>query len=213
MITKFNLGELAIIYRLITPPVNQDNIKIVHRVYYALKEIDFVDYGILDVVPSYTDVTIHFDATSKLLIDDSFILELINQVMAQNDSAMVVQAKIHHIPVYYDGEDLMEVLNYHSLSRDELIKLHSEPEYLIAMLGFRPYFPYLLGLNPKLCLPRRSTPRLKVRAGTVAIGGEQTGIYTTDSPAGWHIIGHTKFDGFAAFRVGDKIKFINVEDK
>lgn len=212
MIKRTRLGELAIIYQLITPPINRQNIKKVHQVYYALKELDLAYYGILDIVPSYSDITIHLAITSPLLGDDSFIMELIKSVMANCDSS-VAKAKTHLIPVCYDGEDLDDVLIHHNISRSELIKLHSEPEYLIAMLGFRPYFPYLLGLNSKLHLPRRSTPRLMVRAGTIAIGGEQTGIYTNTSPAGWHIIGHTEFTDFASFRCGDTIKFSNVENK
>lgn len=212
MIKRTRLGELAIIYQLITPPINRQNITKVHQVYYALKELDLVCYGILDIVPSYSDITIHLAITSPLLNDDSFIMELIKSVMTNDDSS-IAKTKTHLIPVCYDGEDLGEILAHHNITRGELIKLHSEPEYLIAMLGFRPYFPYLLGLNSKLHLPRRSTPRLMVSAGTVAIGGEQTGIYTTTSPAGWHIIGHTEFTDFASFRCGDIIKFSNVENK
>lgn len=95
------------------------------------------------------------------------------------------------IPVNYTGEDLEEVAAYCGLKVEEVIQIHSATEYVVAMMGFRPGFPYLLGLDSRLTVPRRSSPRLRVPKGSVAIGGQQTGIYPGESPGGWHIIGYT----------------------
>ena len=77
------------------------------------------------------------------------------------------------------------------MSADAVCKLHCAPVYTVYMLGFSPGFPYLGVLDPRLHTPRRASPRSKVLAGSVAIGGEHTGIYTVDSPGGWNILGHT----------------------
>jgi KipI family sensor histidine kinase inhibitor len=116
-------------------------------------------------------------------------------------------ATTHTIPTAYTGEDIEWVAKEHSLSVRELIQLHTAPTYLIAMLGFKPYFPYLIGLNQQLITPRRSSPRINTPHGSVAIGGAQTGIYTVDSPGGWHIIGQTSFRDFNQFKPGDFIIF------
>lgn len=95
------------------------------------------------------------------------------------------------VPVAYAGPDLADVAAYHCLTPDEVIELHAAPLYRAAFLGFAPGFAYLLGLPPELHTPRLATPRTRVPAGSVAIGGAQTGIYPSDSPGGWRLIGHT----------------------
>jgi KipI family sensor histidine kinase inhibitor len=95
------------------------------------------------------------------------------------------------IPVVYDGEDLAEVAQLAGLSEAEVIDRHTRVEYLVAFLGFTPGFPYLVGLDEVLHVPRRSTPRTTVPAGAVGLAGAQTGIYPRPSPGGWQLIGHT----------------------
>ncbi|MCE7861877.1 MAG: 5-oxoprolinase subunit PxpB, partial [Chloroflexi bacterium CFX2] len=113
------------------------------------------------------------------------------------------------------GLDFEAVATTLALSPSELIRLHSEREYTVYMMGFTPGFPYLGILNEKLTLPRLSTPRTRVPAGSVAIAGSQTGIYPVDSPGGWHILGHTPLKLFDPtsetpflFAPGDTVKFI-----
>lgn len=89
----------------------------------------------------------------------------------------------------------------------EIIKRHTQVEYHIAMLGFKPYFPYLLGLDQSLSLPRLATPQNRIAAGSVAIGGSQTTIFPEQSPSGWNIIVVSDFKDFAKFSAGDKIIF------
>jgi KipI family sensor histidine kinase inhibitor len=132
-------------------------------------------------------------------------------------------ATLHEISLVYDGEDLAELAGRHDLGVGEVIERHCAPIYEVAMLGFSPGFPYLTGLDPKLCTPRRATPRAKVPAGSVAIGGSHTGIYSIESPGGWHLVGTTAVrvfdparrepDDEAMFllRAGDRVKFMPTE--
>lgn len=99
------------------------------------------------------------------------------------------------------GPDLLEAAAQLGLSPAQLVEAHAAPRYEVACLGFLPGFAYLLGLPAELALPRREVPRLRVPAGSVGIGGEQTGIYPLDSPGGWQLIGHCAqplFDATAA---------------
>ncbi len=123
-------------------------------------------------------------------------------------------ARIHRIPVRYDGEDLGLVARGARMSEDEVMRVHSAGEYVVAMLGFSPGFPYLTGLDGRLATPRRTEPRARIRAGAVAIGGTHAGIYTVDSPGGWNVIGYTDvrlFDLAAEsflLRAGDRVEFV-----
>lgn len=124
------------------------------------------------------------------------------------------------IPVCYDKEfapDLSYVANYCGLTEAQIVSLHSEPEYLVHMLGFLPGFLYLGGLNQQLYCPRKTTPAKAISTGSVAIGGQQTGIYPISSPGGWQIIGRTPLKLFnpdnsepAIASPLDKIKFVPI---
>src|SRR5690606_20589654 len=105
-----------------------------------------------------------------------------------------VVSKLIEIPVCYGGDygpDLADVAAHARMSEAEAIALHCRPEYTVAMIGFLPGFPYLLGMDPRLAMPRLTTPRAEVRAGAVGIGGAQTGIYPQPSPGGWRLVGRT----------------------
>ncbi|GEM_PF-979846 len=95
------------------------------------------------------------------------------------------------IPVVYDGPDLDFVFQVTGLSRDVVIELHSSPIYRVRMIGFTPGFPYLDGLDVSLQIPRRKSPRNRILAGSVAIGGPHAGVYSVASPGGWHLLGRT----------------------
>jgi KipI family sensor histidine kinase inhibitor len=102
--------------------------------------------------------------------------------------------RLIEIPVCYGGEygpDLDAVAKRAGLAPDEIVARHTAAEYAVAMIGFAPGFPYLLGLDPALATPRRTDPRTRVPAGSVAIGGAQTGIYPRELPGGWQLIGRT----------------------
>jgi len=124
-----------------------------------------------------------------------------------------VAGTLHEIPVRYHGPDLEQVAAHAGLSPAEVIERHSAPEYRVDLIGFAPGFPYLDGLDPALTTPRRSQPRVHVEAGSVAIGGSHTGIYSLPGPGGWNVIGHTDvvlFDPATArclLAPGDRIRF------
>jgi KipI family sensor histidine kinase inhibitor len=117
------------------------------------------------------------------------------------------------IPVEYGGPDLAFVARMHGLSERQVIDLHQKPLYRVCQIGFTPGFPYLSGLPPKLVTPRLETPRTRVAAGSVGIGGAQTGIYTVDGPGGWRLIGRTGLSLFdpergARLAAGMRVKFL-----
>ncbi|GEM_PF-65723 len=124
------------------------------------------------------------------------------------------------IPVCYggaEGPDLEEAAQRAGLSAADYVELHSSTDYTVAMMGFMPGFPYLVGLPPQLAQPRRSEPRTRVPAGSVAVAAEQTGIYPVDAPGGWQLIGRTPlklFDALAEdpalLRTGDRVRFVPI---
>ncbi|MEM1221163.1 MAG: allophanate hydrolase subunit 1 [Verrucomicrobiota bacterium] len=109
-------------------------------------------------------------------------------------------SKLHKVPVVYDGPDLGFVAEATGRSVEEVIKIHSEGKYSVRMIGFTPGFPYLEGLDPRLQIDRRNTPRNRIEPGTVAIGGPHAGIYTVASPGGWNLLGRTNLKFFQADR-------------
>lgn len=121
------------------------------------------------------------------------------------------------IPVCYGGEygaDLAAVAAHAHLDPVAVVARHTTTQYAVATLGFAPGFPYLLGLDPALQVPRRASPRTQVPAGSVAIGGAQTGIYPRELPGGWHLIGRTPLALFDCVRnppcllaPGDRVRF------
>lgn len=130
--------------------------------------------------------------------------------------------RVVDVPVRYDGPDLEEVARQSGLGVEEVVRRHAGGDYRVRCLGFSPGFAYLSGLDPALHLPRRPTPRERVRVGSVAIGGEHAGVYTVPSPGGWNLIGTTSrrlFDPGAArladrfvLGAGDRVRFVPTRD-
>lgn len=121
---------------------------------------------------------------------------------------------LFEIPVTYDGRDLEEAAGLAGIDVDELVARHTGSLYLVAFLGFAG-LPYLLGGDPALEVPRRSDPRVRVPAGSVAIAGPYSGIYPRESPGGWRLIGRTEFELFdverrppAILAPGDRVRFV-----
>ena len=171
--------------------------------------------GLIEFVPSFTTLLLEFDPR---VVDD--LAAAANDLMPDLQAALKAvppPAAIREIPVQYDGEDLDRVARCHGLATAEVAELHAAPLYHVYLLGFSPGFPYLGDLDPRLHTPRLPTPRPRVRAGSVAIGGEHTGIYSIDGPGGWNIIGRTPtrlFDPARPDRAmfvlhpGERVKFI-----
>jgi inhibitor of KinA len=177
--------------------------------------------GLVEFVPASTTVLLEFNAREVPNLADA-MPDIIEQL--QMAATLVLPpADVKEIPVTYDGPDLEPVARAHDLTTAEVCRLHAEPVYRVHLLGFAPGFPYLGGLDERLHTPRLATPRTRVPAGSVAIGGGHTGIYTMDTPGGWNIIGHTPVKIFDPTRrspdggeeamfllqQGDRVKFVN----
>jgi KipI family sensor histidine kinase inhibitor len=173
--------------------------------------------GIYDTVPAYASLLVCFDPS--VISCRKLTLQLRSRVK-QKLPAGKNGGSIVSIPVCYEGElamDMEKVCAHTGFSREEVISRHTKPLYRIYMLGFLPGFPYLGGLDPALQTPRLKTPRTKIPAGSVGIGGEQTGIYPLDSPGGWQIIGRTPLKPYDPsreepflYRTGDNIQFYRI---
>lgn len=168
--------------------------------------------GVTDVVASYASVTVHYDPLRVGYADvRSRLLSLARKDRPRDAERDAVQ---HVIPVRYNGEDLDDVAQRAHISTREVMEIHSGATYRVYVIGFVPGFAYLGILDPRLALPRRESPRKRVPAGSVAIAEAQTGIYPTETPGGWHLIGTTDVKMFdpsrkepTLFSVGDRVRF------
>ena len=147
--------------------------------------------GVLDVVPSYATILLAIDPT---VAESDSLVAALNRLATEASNLKPPTPRRVTIPVAYGGEcgpDLVAVANHARLSPEEVIARHAGADYLVACMGFAPGFGYLVGLPPELATPRRANPRTRVPAGSVGIGGAQTGIYPLETPGGWHLIGRT----------------------
>lgn len=193
----------------------------VHAAAHALRAVNLP--GIIDIAPAYATLLVRFDAFVRggEALSEAITRALCRRFRGSDELTAAVPgnpaAQRVEIPVCYDGEfgqDLEAVAEYARLSHGEVIARHTAAEYTVAMLGFAPGFPYLLGLDAALHVPRRADPRTRVPAGSVAIGGAQTGIYPRPGPGGWRIIGRTGAVLFDPLRTspalllpGDRVRF------
>jgi KipI family sensor histidine kinase inhibitor len=166
--------------------VEVEELETVHRLHAALRALD--QAGVVELVPGYRTL---------LLVAEQGRAEVLDELAAdlpelELPDAEEVAGEPVEIPVRYDGEDLPEVARLTGLDAEEVVRRHTAPEYTVAFLGFSPGFPYLVGLDPALEVPRRDTPRTSIPAGSVGLAGGQTGIYPTASPGGWQLIGRTE---------------------
>jgi 5-oxoprolinase (ATP-hydrolysing) subunit B len=162
--------------------------------------------GIEDVIPAARTVLVTYHDIDRRALETLLI---------PTDQAPRPQGPVVEIPVVYDGIDLDEVAAATGLSTEQIIETHSSVTYSAAFLGFTPGWAYLVGLPSQLHLPRRSTPRTAITAGSVAIANEFTGVYPTVSPGGWHLLGHTTVKMFDVDRdkpsfvmAGDRVRFV-----
>lgn len=172
--------------------------------------------GVIECVPGFTSLTIHFD---PLQLPPS--ADRLDDLLSGLDESAGDDGRLVEIPVCYGAEfgpDLESVASLHGLAADEVVALHAAGDYRVHLVGFVPGFPYLGGLEARLATPRRESPRTAVPAGSVGIGGAQTGIYPVESPGGWQLIGRTPlrlFDAHrdppALLRAGDRIRFVPVD--
>lgn len=164
-------------------------------------------------VASHAAVTVQFDPDQ---ITHEEMAAAIRR-LATKRPPLEEPGRLHRIPVVYDGPDVDEVATRLDLTPQQVIELHGRPIYRVFMVGFVPGWAYLGPLPGELVVPRRAVPRTRVPAGSVAITGQQTGIYPLDSPGGWNLIGRTSVRLFlpdsdppSLFRAGDRVKFFAI---
>lgn len=173
-----------------------------------------------DIIVGYNSLTLKF---SKNILNFSSEVEQLQGLHKNPIEKSIIENFIWEIPVCYDvefGIDLQELSEAKKIAAQQIIELHTQPLYTIHFIGFLPGFLYLGGLNEQLHTPRKSNPRLRVEAGSVAIGGSQTGVYPHQSAGGWNIIGQTPVNFFDVDKTipcfaksGDKIKFVSISKK
>jgi len=181
--------------------------------------------GIVDVIPAYATLALHYDALQWTEGNGGLpwqhVAAAVRAIFRSPPIDVAPTLAIVEIPVCYGGEfgpDLDALAHRAGLDIADAVSRHTAPEYRVAMLGFAPGFPYLLGLDPALHAPRRADPRTRVPAGSVAIGGAQTGVYSAETPGGWQLIGRTPVKPFDPARgepflmkAGDTVQFYPIE--
>jgi 5-oxoprolinase (ATP-hydrolysing) subunit B len=204
----YPLGDTALVCEA-PPPATLDCQRRVWAVADAARDWPHV----LEVVPGMNNVTLVFDPL------EADAEALAGQLLAawKAGGRHAAPGREVEIPVQYGGEfgpDLQAVADHTGLSVRDVVQRHSAGEYVVFFLGFQPGFAYMGGLEPALHTPRRASPRLEVPAGTVGIGGEQTGVYPAVSPGGWQLIGRTETALFDPARrpptllqPGDRVRF------
>ena len=170
--------------------------------------------SVRDVVVGYASVTIYFD---PLHVDASALEEELRQLARALPDSAIEDGALIDVDVCYGGDlgpDLADVAAFAKVTEDEVVRLHSATTYRVYIVGFVPGFPYMASVHPHLALPRRTTPRTRVPAGSVAIAAGQTGIYPIETPGGWHLIGRTRVKPYDAsraepflFKPGDRVRF------
>jgi inhibitor of KinA len=173
---------------------------------------------IRDVVVGYCSLTVYFD---PLALDLAWLEAEVRRTAEALPPQLVLDGALIDVPVCYGGDlgpDLGDVAAAARCSEDEVIALHSGRSYRVYLVGFVPGFPYMAEVDARIALPRRSSPRMRVPAGSVAIAAGQTGIYPSETPGGWHVIGRTRvkpYDPSRAapflFKAGDRVRFHPVE--
>lgn len=171
--------------------------------------------GVVETVPAFASLLVRYD---PLLTDYDTLAAAVGPLAARTRVHRRLGGQVVTIPVCYGGDygpDLAFVAQHAGLTEGEVIRRHTAPRYRIYMLGFLPGFPYLGGLDPALFTPRLQNPRTAIPAGSVGIGGQQTGVYPVASPGGWQLIGRTPLRLFAPDRplpyaAGDRIRFVPI---
>jgi KipI family sensor histidine kinase inhibitor len=203
------LGERAVVMQAPSDKMDLICQKKLWHVAQQLRDLNLCD----DIVPGMNNLTAIFDPLQHSA--DEILLTL--KDLFQRSKEKFQGSREIAIPVHYGGDsgpDLPFVAEHCQLSLEDVVKRHCAASYVVYFLGFQPGFAYLGGMPESLATPRRAEPRLRVPAGSVGIGGKQTGIYPAASPGGWQLIGHTTLKLFDPQRAeptllqpGDSVRF------
>jgi len=194
---------------LLQPNAEKELLDVIHQAAFLLEFSEI--QGLTDVIPAYESLTVIFSSS------DINAKEVLSGLETKNIESEL-NSKTHEINVCYElGMDWKEMETKTGLTKEEIISIHSSQEYTIAMMGFLPGFIFLDGLDDRISVSRKENPRTKIPEGSVGIGGNQTGIYSLESPGGWQIIGRSLSSFFditseppTQLRSGDKVKFVRI---
>ena len=175
--------------------------------------------AVTDVVVGYRSVMVYFD---PLASDASTIRARLDVLAAAPAPAGAARSTLIDVPACYGGSygpDIADVAAFGRCSPDDVIRLHADTEYRVFVVGFVPGFAYMAPVDARIAIPRRSSPRLKVPAGSVAVAAGQTGIYPAETPGGWHVIGRTPIRPYDPdrerpflFHPGDRVRFHRITE-
>ncbi|WP_448665509.1 5-oxoprolinase subunit PxpB [Serratia plymuthica] len=203
------LGERAVVLEL-SPPMTLPS----QQRIWALAEIFNHHPDVLEVVPGMNNLTLLLNTPQA---DAEAMLAQLQQGWDSEESLIPPSRQVE-IPVIYGGEygpDLDAVAHHTGMTPQQVVECHSSAAYVVYFLGFQPGFSYMGGMPEKLATPRRAEPRLAVAAGSIGIGGSQTGIYPLVTPGGWQLIGRTPLSLFNPYdmsptllRPGDNVRFV-----
>lgn len=212
-------GDCAVTLQIGNEISEQVNREVVNAL-AAIRRADIS--GVCELVPTYTSICIHYDPAvlSYKALRNALKLVKADSVEEKSDQ----EERVVEIPVCYGGEygpDLEFVAEHNGLTAEEVVRRHSNGQYLVYMLGFLPGFAYMGGMDKTIACPRLISPRTKIPAGSVGIAGAQTGIYPLSSPGGWQLIGRTPLKMFAidgeqttfALSAGDRVRFVPITEE
>lgn len=167
--------------------------------------------GVVDIVPAARTVMV---VTDPARTDLATVERVLRGTVPRRDRR--IGGDLVEIPVVYDGADLADVAELLGCDVEEVIRRHTGDDWTVAFCGFAPGFGYLTGQSD-WNVPRRSSPRTKVPAGSVALAGEFSGVYPRESPGGWQLLGRTEIavfdlgrDPAALLQPGRRVRFVDV---
>lgn len=176
--------------------------------------------GIVELLPTYRSLMIMYD---PLKIEYSELISTLDFMSSKQVDNEEEKIKIVEFPTVYGGEygpDINFVAEHNNIAVDEVIKIHTGTDYLVYMMGFTPGFTYLGGMSDKIVTPRLASPRTKIPAGSVGIAGAQTGMYPSETPGGWQLIGRTPLKLYDSDKeppvmlsAGDYVRYVSVSEE
>ncbi|MGB9097969.1 5-oxoprolinase subunit PxpB [Erwinia sp.] len=203
------LGERAVVLEL-EPPVSLTT----QQRIWGLSARLMARPEVIEVVPGMNNITVLLSNPQQTALD---AIEWLQSWWEKSEELEMTTREVE-IPVVYGGSagpDLDEVARHSGLTPQQVVEAHAAGKYVVYFIGFQPGFPYMAGLDDRLHTPRRAEPRVAVPAGSVGIGGSQTGVYPFSAPGGWQLIGQTDIKLFnpqnqppTFLRPGDSVRFV-----
>ena len=202
---KIEIASVDSVILYFEETISEEVLDKVQHTYHALKKLPHI----INLTPSYHSILIQYDIFKY--DTDSIKQNIEDTIASPSSSQRRAVGKLIEIPVDYSkGLDMERITRLHSLTPAEVMAIHTTKTYRVYAIGFMVGFAYLASVDDTIATPRLDTPRNKVPKGSVAIAETQTAVYPQQSAGGWNIIGHTEFDDYASFEIGDSVRFVSV---